>query len=228
MNKSAFLLLLLGLAAPSCQNPMQEQTIADQEQQLASYQRASSNLQNDLNRIRAENAALQEQIRFEQERAIELEGRATAAEASLQEKAAEVASLQGRLPSGIGVESRGDVIVLSLPSALTFASGKADLNKQGKDSLAAVADVLKSDYSGKTFWVEGHTDSDQPKKSGWKNNLELSVNRALSVSSYLIFDLGIPGEQVRLAGHGEWNPKADNATAEGKATNRRVEILILP
>jgi len=228
MNKTATLILLLGLVAPSCQNPMQQQTIADQEQQLAGYQQQSSNLQNDLNRIRAENASLQEQIGFEQDRALELEGRAQVAEASLQEKSAEVSNLQSRLPSGIGVESRGDVIVLSLPSALTFPSGKADLNKQGKESLAAVADVLKADYSGKTFWVEGHTDADQPKKSGWKNNFELSMNRALAVSNYLIYDLGLPSESIRLAAHGEWDPKADNASKDGKAANRRVEILILP
>jgi chemotaxis protein MotB len=228
MNKTALLILLLGLAAPSCQNPMQQQTIADQEQQLAGYQKQSANLQNDLNRIRAENAALQEQIGFEQQRASRLEGDLQVAEASLAQTAGEVENLQSRLPSGIGVESRGDVIVLSLPSALTFPSGKADLNKQGKESLAAVADVLKSDYAGKTLWIEGHTDSDQPKKSGWKDNFELSMNRAFAVSSHLIYDLDIPSDSVRLAAHGEWDPKADNASKDGKASNRRVEILILP
>jgi len=87
---------------------------------------------------------------------------------------------------------------------------------------------LHSDYANSTFWVEGHTDSDQPKKSGWDSNLELSVNRALSVANYLIKDMKVGAESMRISGHGEWKPMADNKSKEGKAANRRVEILVIP
>lgn len=229
MKKSTFLIALLALVAPACQSNMHRQMLEDQDQQLAAYKTESDNLRLERDRIRAENAALSDQIGFEQQHNAELKNRLDATEGALQAQNSEVENLQARLAgSGVEVESRGGFIVLGLPSSLTFPSGKADLNKKGKETMDLVADILIAEYTGMTFWIEGHTDSDQPKKSGWKSNLELSVNRALSVADYMVFDKGIEAQFVRLAGHGEYAPKADNGTKDGKAANRRVEILVLP
>jgi chemotaxis protein MotB len=73
--------------------------------------------------------------------------------------------------------------------------------------------------------VVGHTDTDPIQKSSWKDNLELSAQRALSVARYLM-EHGIPDKQLRAAGCGPARPVASNATAEGKARNRRVEIVV--
>ncbi|MHC4380497.1 MAG: OmpA/MotB family protein [Planctomycetota bacterium] len=229
MKKSTTLIVLLALAAPSCQSNMHRQMLEDQDQQLAAYKTDSDNLRLERDRIRAENAALSDQLGFEQERNLDLSNRVEIANAAAQKQNAEVQDLQARLAgSGVDVESRGGYIVLGLPSNLSFGSGKAELNKKGKETMTLVAGILKTDYQGKTFWVEGHTDSDQPKKSGWSSNLALSVNRALSVADFLVFDQEIESQFVRIAGHGEFSPKDDNGTKEGKANNRRVEILVLP
>ncbi|PCJ55080.1 MAG: hypothetical protein COA70_02115 [Planctomycetota bacterium] len=229
MKKSTLLIALLALAAPSCQSQMHRQMLDDQDQQLAAFKTDADNLRMARDRMMAENAALSDQLSFEQQRAAEIQDRLTLREAAYSQQDAEVADLQLRLAgTGVEVESRGGFIVLGVDSNLTFGSGKAELNKKGKETMSRVADVLLENYAGKTFWVEGHTDSDQPKKSGWKSNLALSVNRALSVADYLVFEKGIESSAVRIAGHGEWDPKEDNTDKVGKAKNRRVEILVLP
>lgn len=208
---------------------MHRQMLDDQDQQLAAYKTESDNLRLETQRVRAENAALSDQLSYEQQRTAEIQDRLTAREAAFQQQDAEVADLQTRLAgTGVEVESRGGFIVLGVDSNLTFGSGKVELTKKGKETMSRVADVLMENYAGKTYWIEGHTDSDQPKKSGWKSNLALSVNRALSVADFLVFEKGVESQSVRIAGHGEWDPKEENATKEGKAKNRRVEILVLP
>ena len=77
--------------------------------------------------------------------------------------------------------------------------------------------------------VEGHTDADEFNKDTYpRNNWDLSVLRATSVVRLLTKDYNLNPDQVSAAGKGEFAPKADNSTAEGKATNRRIEIIIQP
>jgi chemotaxis protein MotB len=229
MKKSTLLIALIALVAPACQSSMQRQTIEDQDQKLQAFSQANDALRMERDRLEAERASLNEQIAFEQQNNAELQSRVTASEAAFAKQNDEVEGLMSRLAgTGVNVESRGGFIVLGLPSSLSFPSGKAQLNNKGKDSLKTVSSILHSDYANTTFWIEGHTDSDQPKKSGWDSNLELSVNRALSVANYLIKDMKVAPDAVRISGHGEWKPKADNKSKEGKAKNRRVEILVIP
>lgn len=229
MKKSTLLIALIALVAPACQSSMQRQTIEDQDQKLEAFSQANDALRMERDRLEAERASLNEQIAFEQQNNAELQSRVTASEAAFAKQNDEVEGLMSRLAgTGVNVESRGGFIVLGLPSSLSFPSGKAQLNNKGKDSLKTVSSILHSDYANTTFWIEGHTDSDQPKKSGWDSNLELSVNRALSVANYLIKDMKVAPDAVRISGHGEWKPKADNKSKEGKAKNRRVEILVIP
>jgi chemotaxis protein MotB len=229
MKKSTLFIALLALIAPACQSSMQKQMLEDADQQNAALMAENDSTRAQLARTRAEGDALEEQLRFANERLSELEDRVAVQNAAFEQQNAEVDALRARLgDSGVGVDSRGGVIILDLPSSLTFASGKAKLNKKGEETMQLVSDILKQDYPGNTLWIEGHTDNDQPKKSGWESNLELSVERAMSVANYLMGAGEIPSEQVRVSGHGEWKPKADNGTKDGKAANRRVEILVLP
>lgn len=228
MNKSPLFFALALAFLPACQSNMTKQMIEDQDKQLAALNAERSSMQSQLTRQRAENASLAKQIEFEQQRNAELQQRTSAAEAAMNQRDAETDSLNTALQgTNIEVGRRGGYIVLGLDSELTFASGKSDLSKQGRDTLARVADVLKSKYGANVIWVEGHTDNEQPKKSGWKSNLQLSAMRAMSCADYLVYDVGMDGEHVRIAGYGEFAPKADNGSKEGRAANRRVEILIL-
>ncbi|MDA1259896.1 MAG: OmpA family protein [Planctomycetota bacterium] len=228
MNKSPLLFALALAFLPACQSNMTRQMIEDQDKQLAALNTERSSMQAQLSRTRAENASLAKQIEFEQQRSAELQQRASAAEAAVNQHDAEMDSLSTALQgTNIDIGRRGGFIVLGIDSELTFASGKAELSKQGRDTLTRVGDVLKSKYGENTIWIEGHTDNEQPKKSGWKSNLQLSAMRAMSCADYLIYDLGLDGSHVRVAGYGEFAPKAGNDTKEGRADNRRVEVLIL-
>jgi len=125
----------------------------------------------------------------------------------------------------VSIDAAAGTITVTLPDTVLFDPGKADLKKATSAELDHIQSVLKQNYSGKQIDVVGHTDSDPIKKSKWKDNWELSAQRALSVARYLIAH-GIAEDKVRAAGCGEARPIADNSSASGKAKNRRVEIVV--
>jgi outer membrane protein OmpA-like peptidoglycan-associated protein len=115
-------------------------------------------------------------------------------------------------------EPRGTVI--TLPGNVLFASGKAMLLPGAQSSLNQVADALK-DQKHATITIEGHTDS----TGSDVTNMELSRARAESVAAYLT-SRGLPKEQITTNGLGPSRPVTGNDTPEGRATNRRVEIIV--
>lgn len=127
---------------------------------------------------------------------------------------------------GIGVDTRGTTLVLSIPAEITFPSGKAALSRQGRDALLVVANTLSRDYPEHNYWIEGHTDTDPISKANFESNRALSIARAMSVLHFLVEDAGIPDSQCVVAGHGEYRPVAANSSSTGKAQNRRVEIVV--
>jgi chemotaxis protein MotB len=127
---------------------------------------------------------------------------------------------------GVDYGQRDGMLYLSIPSEITFASGKADLTASGKKALKAVADTLMGKHSSGTFWIEGHTDNDPIKKSKWSSNRDLSVARAMAVLHHLVEECGVPDGQCVVAGHGEYEPVASNESKSDKARNRRVEIVV--
>jgi len=138
----------------------------------------------------------------------EAERKAAAAMASL----AEIAKVKE--------ESRGVVITLS--GAVLFATGKSDLLPIAKDKLDEVAKAL-NDQGYKAILVEGHTDS----RGNAADNDKLSLKRAEAVRDHLI-TRGIPSEKIKAQGLGSSRPVAENDTAENRANNRRVEIVVTP
>ena len=122
-----------------------------------------------------------------------------------------------------------EAVKVTFDSGILFATGKADLSSTAKTSLFQFANVLKSNADCDVA-VQGYTDN-----AGWKNstaeqsqqkNLELSQQRAQSVTNYLLSQ-GVSPTQIRSTmGYGESNPVADNSTAAGKAQNRRVEVYM--
>jgi chemotaxis protein MotB len=97
--------------------------------------------------------------------------------------------------------------------------------KRGTRELDQVIRIIKKDYSGRKIDIVGNTDTDPIKKSGWKDNWELSTERALSVVRYLVKH-GISSKNVRACGAGSARPVASNSSSTGKAKNRRVEIVV--
>ena len=124
--------------------------------------------------------------------------------------------------TGVGVARQGDVLVLRMPSDVTFATNQSSIDTRFLPVLADVARVL-NEYDRSMVDVIGHTDS----SGGDAINQPLSERRASSVATYLIGN-GVIRERLYVAGNSARNPIADNSTVDGKAKNRRVEILIRP
>jgi Outer membrane protein and related peptidoglycan-associated (lipo)proteins len=133
------------------------------------------------------------------------------------------AALEAELSdTGVGVVRQGDNLVLRMPSDVTFASNQSAVSGNFYPVLNDVADVLNR-YPQTTIDVIGHADSDGAEDY----NLNLSRQRASSVAQYLV-SRSVLADRFYVDGRGETMPVATNATAEGKAQNRRVEILIQP
>jgi len=128
----------------------------------------------------------------------------------------------------VNVEMLDKGLVVTFVSEVLFDSGKADLRSDSLSKLNKVASVLKTTVSDLNVGIEGHTDNDPIKRSGWKSNWELSSARALSVLHYLNDKEGISPKRLSATGYGEFQPVESNATKAGKQKNRRVEIVILP
>jgi chemotaxis protein MotB len=117
-------------------------------------------------------------------------------------------------------------IVINLPNNVLFNSGSASLNAEGQEALAQIGGVLKN-FSDRRFQVEGHTDNVPIKSARFPSNWELSTTRALAVV-HLLTDMGVTPDNLSAAGFGEFRPRADNDTDEGRKLNRRIEIVMLP
>jgi chemotaxis protein MotB len=125
----------------------------------------------------------------------------------------------------VAFDERAGTITVTLPNAILFSSGKATLKQATISELSHVKTVIIERYSDKQIEVVGHTDSDPIKKSKWKDNWQLSSERALSVLRYLVSN-GISEDRIVAVAAGESRPIASNGTVSGKSRNRRVEIVV--
>ncbi|MDX1349430.1 MAG: OmpA family protein [Putridiphycobacter sp.] len=145
-----------------------------------------------------------------------------AAVLALKEKIAK--ALLGYKDKGLTVEERNGRIYVSMEAKLLFASGKIDVGPEGKVALIDLAKVLEN-QSDIEIVVEGHTDADPLKTSTHpKDNWELSVLRATSVTKIMIENSDMSPTKVMAAGRSEYIPVSDT----DKAKNRRIEIIITP
>lgn len=124
--------------------------------------------------------------------------------------------------SGVSVTRKGDQIVLNMPGNVTFETGKAAINPGFNNVLSSVSDVIK-EYKDTNVEVSGHTDS----RGSVPANQALSEQRAQAVGSFLR-QKGVADKRIKTVGYGPSQPIADNTTDEGRAANRRVEILLTP
>jgi outer membrane protein OmpA-like peptidoglycan-associated protein len=114
-------------------------------------------------------------------------------------------------------------MVITLSGSVLFASGKFALLNTAMTKLDQVAEALKAQDADKRMVVEGHTDS----QGSDKINQPLSLNRGNAVRDYLV-SRGVASEKITAVGLGSTRPIVDNKSAENRANNRRVEIVISP
>ena len=114
-------------------------------------------------------------------------------------------------------------MVITLSGGVLFASNKSDLLPSARLKLNEVADALLKQDSESKIVVEGHTDS----QGGAAHNQQLSQRRAQAVRDYLV-TRGIAQDRITAEGFGVTRPVAENTSSEGRANNRRVEIVVRP
>lgn len=136
-------------------------------------------------------------------------------------------ALKGFTSEELTVEEKNGKIYVSMSEKLLFKSGSFAVDSKGEDALAKIAEVLKK-QTDVDIIVEGHTDNVPYRGTGQLvDNWDLSVKRATSVVR-ILFDKGLGTENLTAAGRGETQPVADNETSEGKAKNRRTDIILSP
>ena len=176
-----------------------------QANQAAALQSTTADLGRTKEQLEAQRVALQ----GEQQRRMDAEKRAKEAADNL----AKIASVKQ--------EPRGMVITLS--GAVLFATNKSELLPAAQTKLQEVAKALTDQDRDSKITVEGHTDS----QGADDMNMALSQRRAESVKAYLVSQ-GMAPDRITATGIGEGRPLADNNSAEGRANNRRVEIIVQP
>ena len=142
-----------------------------------------------------------------------------------------VQSLKGVLGNlddqDITVQVDKGVVYVSISDKMLFSSGSYNVTPRAREVLGKVAKVVnnKPDFE---FMVEGHTDNVPIKNACIKDNWDLSVLRATAVVRILQDDFGVTASRMTAAGRSEYVPVTSNASAEGRALNRRTRIIVLP
>ncbi len=168
------------------------------------YQSQHASLSAEVQQLRQSNAQLQAELR---------------AKSTQQDPVIRVNSSFSTI-EGVEQIQRADGIGVRIPGDVLFNPGKVTLKSTAKRTLDRIATVLKREYGAQTIRIEGYTDTDPIKKSPWKDNLELSLQRSAAVCRYLQ-SRGLNAKQMYAAGFG---PHAPQST---KAKSRRVEIVVV-
>lgn len=207
----------------------QQAATANQQAAAASQQVAAANQQAAAANQQALSATQQAQLEAQQRAKAEQAAAAAAAERDRAQRDLNAAQLE-RDKAVAEMRRLGEVaekadksLVLTLGSEVMFRSRQAALLPRAKEKLDTLAEALQSLGADQQFIIEGHTDS----RGSAAYNRRLSRLRALAVRSYLI-KRGVDPDRIRAEGRGEEDPVASNQDAEGRANNRRVEIIVTP
>ena len=198
------------------------------EDSLAVLETEFNKRKNELDVLSEEMAAMQERLRQKELAYNALNDEVKRKDSAMMALRNSVAdALVGFEDQGLTVTTRNGRVYVSMDNKLMFASGSFNVNSNGKKALNKLANVLK-DKQDINILVEGHTDSIPYRGSGNLNdNWDLSSKRATSIVRILT-DGNIDPKKITAAGRGEFNPIASNATVEGRAKNRRTEIILMP
>jgi flagellar motor protein MotB len=266
---AALLLLSIGLPTAGCGrfaytpagqqaavtlNPQQQQTLAQQTQQLqqraTELDRDNQELESLLAQSRQQTQLLEDQLRATQGQLQDTanrlatvqwdndqqRSRTTALAASMQNRSsAEIRANNSLLRSltianmpGVKVRQDGDVIRIELPADQLFGPGTAQLKYEADALLRSVAADLNQNYPRQLIGIEGHTDASPPMSPQSPTDQHLSIAQAMAVYDAVTRTGGMPPQQLFVVGHGGKHPIVSNATDAGRARNRRIEVVVYP
>lgn len=127
----------------------------------------------------------------------------------------------------VDVQVLKGVVYVSLSDNMLYKSGSYEISAQASETLGKIAKII-TDYKDYEVLIEGNTDAMPIKKTNIRNNWDLSALRASSVVQALQNEYGVNPKRLTAGGRGEYNPVANNDTEEGRAKNRRTQIIITP
>ena len=205
-HSSVLWLLALAALLPSCTTRYQDM--------LRQRDESIRDLNGEVARLRGENDELQRRLVVTPE---------PASTATPRNEASLLKDLQNDIGEGADVSYRRGRISIGVEDSVTFDSGSTALKTSSHQVLRNVADVLRSKFAGRRFYVEGHTDTDPINKTRdkYRSNRHLSAERADAVAAYLIKQ-GVPEAAIVVVGFGQFDPR----DPKSKARNRRVEIVV--
>ena len=194
---------------------------------LSTAKRRIEDMASEQARLLADQESLQSNVSEMQKALVDLSQRKAEADARISEFRSLLARFKSLIDAGkLRVKIVDGRMVVELATDILFGSGSATLSADGRASLAEVAVVLAS-IPDRKFQVEGHTDDVPIRTAQYKSNWDLAAARALTVTQTLI-DGGLPSERVSAASYAETRPVQPNDTPAGRASNRRIEIVVVP
>lgn len=129
------------------------------------------------------------------------------------------------LEDRVDVENKRKGLVISLTGEILYELGRADIRDQGREVLAMISDMLIDIPND--IMIEGHTDDLPIRTDEFPSNWELSTARAVNIIKFLIEERDFEPARLSAAGYSEYRPVAENNSADGRAENRRVEVVVL-
>ena len=224
----AFALLLTAVGCGYSEEQMQARLdqIETLEGQLRDSREQSEQLESRLAAVEARNQELVDRLRALGEEVEGLESERGNLQSSLQETQRALEELRARERAQQERLATFRRMLIELSENILFDSGRADLRDEGEVALSEIVQVLNS-IPNRQFQVAGHTDNIPMRSSRFQSNWELSTARAVNVARFMI-DQGLNAERISAAGYAETQPVASNSTPEGRAQNRRIEIVLVP
>lgn len=204
------------------------------ENQLAERRTELSNLNNKLEQMKASNNFTTNQLNMSQDEINRQRDRLQQLQTRIDEQRKATEQLRKKMADALvnfnsdqlSVSIKNGRVYVSMQESLLFPSGSAEVNEKGKEALGTLANVLLQSPEINVL-VEGHTDS-IPIKKRYQDNWALSVARSTEIARILTVNYAVPPQRVTASGRSQYEPIASNATPEGRAQNRRTEIILVP
>ena len=194
-----------------------------------------ADLNSQIGTLQSQNAALAPDAAAYRELKADLKARQERLNAALAEQGTSLREIREKIisglsalaDSGISTEFKSGLLYVSLPENLLFPPGSATLNKNAKHALSPLASVLNN-YPKVQIYVVGHTDSVKVHNSRFMDNWSLSTERANSVVRALLGSYSVDPTRLLSGGRSKYMPVASNDTKEGRAQNRRIQLILNP
>ncbi len=204
-----------------------EKQIYDLNKKISDLTNQNSQLSSDISNQQMQIGKSKQELASQQERLEQLQRLLDAQKEKLGEiKKKMTDALVGFNANDLTITQKNGKVYVSLSENLLFPSGSAVVNPKGKVALKKLADVLNVN-SDINVDIEGHTDT-VPIHGKYQDNWALSTARATSIVRILVNDYKVDPVRVEATGHSQYNPVATNSTPEGRALNRRTEIILSP